>query len=415
MIDNLTKIDSYLMNLINKKKVLQLIRHHKEISRSQLVKETKLTTPTITRIVDDLIVNDRIVKNIGFENSKAGRPSAIVGFNNKENFIIGIDLGATHIRGVLSDLEGSFLYEIQVPTEIEKGFEFIFENVIDIINKIRNRRGIDPDYIKGVGIGVAGLVNYKTGEVEFSPDFGWEGINLNLELKKRLDIPFFFDNSSRLMALGELEIGKFNNLTNFVVINIGYGIGAGFVLEGSVIKGYNGLAGELGHVLVDYKSTVQCKCGQYGCLEALASGHRIASLGEKLIQNKKSAILLELANANSGVVDAKIIALAAIKGDKECLKIYNEITEYLCIGIRDIVNILNPEAIFIGGGISFAGDFFFNLINEKIPAYLFKSKFKVPIYPATFGEHATLMGAISLVRNKILNFELEYQLNEEKV
>ncbi|MDP4132274.1 MAG: ROK family protein, partial [Bacteroidota bacterium] len=152
-----------------------------------------------------------------------------------------------------------------------------------------------------------------------------------------------------------------------------------------------------------------------GHARALASGHRIASLGEKLIQRWKSSLLQELVNANSGVVDAKIIALAAIKGDKECVKIYNEITDYLCIGIRDIINVLNPEAIFIGGGISLAGDFFFNMINEKIPAYLFKSKFKVPIYPTTFGEQATLMGAISLVVNKILNFELDYQLNDGKV
>ena len=399
------KMDAALLHLANKKVVLKLIKHNCQISRSALAKDSGLTPPSITRIVDELITVDGLVESLGIGSSSGGRPPLIVKFKNEKNYIIGIDLGATYIRGCMVDLNANLVSEIQVPTELEKGFTSIVEKVVKIIHKLQSRSEAGAR-IWGVGIGVAGLVNSETGIIESSPDFGWTDVDLRKELDKHLDLPFFYDNSTRLMALGELKMGKRENQKNFAVINIGYGIASGLVVEGNLLKGFSGFAGEFGHISVDTDSAVQCKCGMYGCLEALASGHRIASLGKKALADNNSELLKELCMGKEDLITAELVARVAKKGDPASIKIYDDVAEYLCKGIGTIANLLNPETVYIGGGISLNGDLLFNLIEQKIDKYLLARNARVIIRPSSFGDQATSIGAVSLVLKKILNLEL---------
>lgn len=398
-------MDVGLLHLANKKVVLKLINHNDQISRSALAKESGLTPPSITRIVDDLIYVDGLVESLGVGDSSGGRPPVIVKFKNEKNYIIGIDLGATYIRGCMVDLNANFISEIQVPTEIDKGFLSIVDKVVKLIHKLQKRKEVDAK-IWGVGIGVAGLVNSETGIIESSPDFVWSSVDLRKELDKHIDLPFFYDNCSRLMALGELKMGIRENQKNFAVINIGYGIGSGLVVEGNLLKGFYGFAGEFGHISVDTDSSVQCKCGMYGCLEALASGHRIATLGKEALANNSSEILKELSMDNESLITAELVANAAKRGDAASIKIYDEVVEYLCKGIGVIANLLNPETIYIGGGISLNENLLFDLIEKKKDKYLLPASNKVKILPCTHGDQATSIGAVSLVLEKILCLEL---------
>ena len=394
-----------LLHLANKKLVLNLIKQHTKVSRSALTKKTGLTPPSITRIVDELINSDDLVESLGVGHSSGGRPPVIVKFKNEGNYIIGIDLGATYIRGCLVDLNANFVSEIQVPTELDKGFYSIVDKLITVIQKLQERKETSAK-IWGVGLGVAGLVNSKTGIIESSPDFGWSNIDLRKELEKHLDLPFFYDNSTRLMALGEQKMGKRDSQKNFAVINIGYGIASGLVVEGNLLKGFSGFAGEFGHISVDTDSAVQCKCGMYGCLEALASGHRIASLGKQALLDNDAGLLSELCMGNEDLITAELVAKAAKKGDVASIKIYDTVAEYLCKGIGTIANLLNPETVYIGGGISLSGDLLFNLIEKKKNKYLLAANNRVKILPTTYGDQATSMGAVSLILEKILNLEL---------
>lgn len=411
-------MDSGTMNLINKKRILNLIKQKHEISRSEISKETGLTPPTVSRIVDTLVHKEKLVEYMGVgsahgnDSTKNGRPPVIVRFKGRDNNIIGIDLGATYIRGCLVDLNASCLSEIQVPTEIQKGYDSIIEKVVQVIQKFQKRKGENAK-IWGVGIGVAGLVNKDTGIIESSPDFGWKYVDLKKELDDKIDLPFFYDNSTRLMALGELRFGKQKNLKNFAVVNVGYGIAAGLVVEGNLVKGHAGFAGEFGHIAVDPDSRVQCDCGMYGCLEALASGHRIANLGIKALENKKSEILKKVSNNNPYNITAELVSKAAKHGDEASLFIYEEITEYLCKGIATLANLLNPEVVFIGGGVSLNGKFFFDLIDKKISKYILSSESNLKILPNSFEEQETSMGAISLVMDKIMNLELQQTANSK--
>jgi glucokinase-like ROK family protein len=399
------KMDATLLHLTNKRVILKLIKQKREVSRSDLAKITGLTPPSITRIVDELVVSDKLVEYVGVGNSSGGRPPVVVKFKSDKNYIIGIDLGATYIRGCLVDLNANFISEIQLPTEIEKGFSSIIEKVIQVIHKLQNRKEDDAK-IWGIGIGVAGLVNHETGIIESSPDFGWSNIDLYEELGKDLKIPFFYDNSTRLMALGELKLGNHQNQRNFAVINIGYGIASGLVVEGNLLRGNQGFAGELGHISVDTDSNIQCKCGMYGCLEALASGHRIADMGKLELQGKDATLLKELCNGNPDLITAELVANAAKKGDLASMRIYNEVAEYVCKGIGIIANLLNPETVYVGGGLSLSGDLLFGLIERKKAKFLLPANINLQILPTTFEEQSTSIGAVSLVLEKIMNLEL---------
>jgi glucokinase-like ROK family protein len=399
------KMDVNVLHLTNKRILLKLIKEKKIISRSELSKETGLTPPSVTRIVDDLVQSDKLVEYVCLGNSNGGRPPVLVKFKNESNYIIGIDLGATYIRGCLVDINANFISEIQIPTEIEKGFAFTIRKVVQMIAKLQSR--IDEDKkIWGVGIGVAGLINSRNNIIEFSPDFEWSNINLQEILQKEIDIPVFYDNSTRLMALGELKLGENRFLKNFVIINVGYGIAAGMVINGKLITGHNGFAGEFGHISVDTNSHVKCKCGMHGCLESLASGHRITALGKEKLESEGAKILKELCNGNPEFITAEMVANAARKGDQASIGIYDEIAEYLAKGIGIIANLLNPEVIYLGGGISFNGDLLFDLVNSKKIKYLLPQNANIQVIPSTFGDHATSIGAVSMVLERIMNLEL---------
>ena len=237
------KVDSSVMNKMNKIQVLSIIHNKKIISRADIGKITGLTPPTVSRIVKQLIKQDGLVKYVGVGDSNGGRPPVMVTFNGNENYVIEIDLGATLIRGVLSDLNNDIQMEIQVPTSLEKGYESIMDRLANVIERLLNKRGLNKDKVLGIGIGIAGLVNIKKGMVDFSPDFGWESVNIMNSLNQRINLPFFFDNSTRLMALGELNYGLGRNYGNFVVINIGYGIASGIVIDGKTVFCAQGKAG----------------------------------------------------------------------------------------------------------------------------------------------------------------------------
>ncbi len=402
------KVDAVQMNRMNKLQILALIRKSGVISRAEIGSKTGLTAPTVSRIVEHLVHKDKLVSYVGMGESNGGRPPVIVQFNGKENYIIGIDLGATTIRGVLSDLEANFLMEVQITTDISKGFETIMDQLGSVVDKLYGKRDLKKENVLGVGIGIPGLVNRKNGVVDFSPDFGWKNVNVRESLQSRLSLPFIYDNSTRLMALGELAFGEGMKFDNFVVINIGYGIAAGIVIDGVTVKGSLGYAGEFGHITVDGKSDVQCKCGAMGCLEALASGRRIAQLGQEAAGRKKEGPLLDLCERDISRIDAKLVASAALQGDEDAKKVYQEITTYLGIGIATLANLLDPQIIFIGGGVSFNGEIFFDNIRSAVKNYLISPEKSVKIMPVTFGDYSTLTGALSLISNRIINFEPIY-------
>ncbi len=402
------KGNAVYINRLNKIEVLGLIREHGTISRAEIVEISGLSAPTVSRIVKGLIREEKLVESIGIGDSSGGRPPVMLKFKGEDSYVIGIDMGATATRGVLSDLNGKFIEEIKFPTRLNDGFEEIAGDVGDLIQKLADSdRKAASARIFGVGIAVAGLVDFEHNIIEYSPDFKWHNVDIVGELRKKIDYPIIFDNVTRLMALGGLSYGKGMKSNNFICINVGYGIGSGVIVDGELLRGARGFAGEFGHITAERDSKIQCSCEKYGCLEALASGKAIASNAQRLLSDGKKSKILELCKGEISLVTAKTVAEAASQGDELSLRIFNEATDHIGIGIANLVNLFNPEMVIIGGGVSLAGDLFFDNIRHVVGQHVIQSSGKdLPIIPVAFGENAALMGAFALILKRVMDLSL---------
>lgn len=238
MVD-LPKGSAEYINRLNKIKVLNLIRNEGPISRAQIVKQSGISAPTVTRIVDSLINEEELAVNIGTGVSSGGRPPVIVKFNGASHYVIGIDWGRTHIHGVLTNLNAETLIDIDVPTEIDHDFDSDLNKVIEVIDYLIENSGIEKEDLLGIGIAAAGFIKQGSGVIEYSPNFNWENVDIQTPVRNKFGVPVFVDNVSRVMGLGELWFGEGQDIKNFIFVNVGYGIGSGIIINGQPFYGFD--------------------------------------------------------------------------------------------------------------------------------------------------------------------------------
>lgn len=399
---------------VNKKKILNLIYNSQLISRAEATKKSGISAPTVSRIVDSLI-KDGLVQEIGMGKSTGGRCPRMLKMADTENYIIGIDLGTTNIYGILADLNARIIYEEKRPTKLEEGFYKIMDQTAEIMEILIDKAEQKNKRLCGVGLAVAGLINKQRNIVEFSPNFHWHDVDIIGYLGKRFDLPIFFDNVTRVMALGELCYGIGKKYKDFIFVNIGYGIGAGIILNRHPLLGAVGMAGEFGHITVEKDSKIQCDCGNFGCLEALASGRGIARAAQMELEKGAQSILLGMCGGDIQKITAEMVANAAKKGDILAWNIFRQAAEYIGIGISALINLFNPEAIVLGGGVIQAGEILFDNVRKTINARsLNRTSRGIPLLPPTFKLKAAAVGAVALVMDKLLDLELEDFLKKGK-
>jgi glucokinase-like ROK family protein len=404
-----------LISELNKVKVTNLVRDNGGISRADLAKQSGLSAPTISRIIDGLI-REGLVTEIGAGVSHGGRKPTLLRFSGVDSFIIGIDLGTSNIYGVLTDLDANVIAEIKMPTQVEGGFDLVMERTSEVISELRGRLGKRKGRICGIGLAIAGLINRDREIVEFSPDFHWHDVDVRAALSRAHgDIPIIFDNVTRVMALGEIWYGAGRNYQDFVMINIGYGIGAGVIIRGTPLYGSLGMAGEFGHVTFEKDSEAQCECGNFGCLEALASGNAIAKAARKELEKGAESDLRGACGGDLSRLTAEMVAQSAKRGDAVAWKVFDRAAEYIGVGIAGLINLYNPEAVFIGGGVAQAGDILFDRVRKTVQARaLNKISNAVSILPATFGLKSAVMGAVSLILSGVVNLNFEHAADSGK-
>jgi N-acetylglucosamine repressor len=400
-------ISKSLLSRHNKSCILHVIWENKGISRLEIAKQTKLSTATVSRLVDSLIKNDRLLEERETIPVAKGRPMKSLYFGNTERFIIGIDLGTTYIRGMLSNMNAEPIKEIEVVTESLRGPEYVLNKVVDVIERLSDTTLINREQIIGVGMAVAGIINVKEGVVVYSPAFQWRNVHLHEYIQSRIKLPVIIDNVSRVMALGELAFGRGNEFNNFICINVGFGIGAGIIIDKKIFYGTDGMAGEFGHVPVVGDELVFCPCGKNTCLTAYSSGEAIATRAKIKMAEKPSAILMSMCNNSPENLTTKMVAEAALQKDKIAMEIFQHSVYTLGLSITGLINIFNPEAVFIGGGVSQNGEIFWKQIKQAISDNVFDQlSTKCQILPVSFLDRSSLYGAVGLVINKILNMDI---------
>jgi glucokinase-like ROK family protein len=271
------------------------------------------------------------------------------------------------------------------------------EKITESINIVLNNSEQIMDTIIGIGIGVHGIVDYRKGISVYAPAFDWRDLDIKSIIEGRFNMPVFIDNDVRTMALGERWFGAARSVDNFVFINVGSGIGSGIMINGELYTGKNFSAGEVGHISIADNGP-KCNCGNYGCLEVMASGPAIVKRVVSQIKMGKATAITKLVNDDLSKITGEIIHMAAKMGDTVAADALQETGRYIGIAVSSIINILNPELILIGGGVSNAGDFIFKPLIEVAKKKSMKDAGEsVGILPAALGENCGVVGAATLV------------------
>ena len=363
---------------INQSQILQAIKIHDLISRIELSRITDLDPSTVSRAVRKL-QDLGLIKEHRTGKSTGGRRPVMLGLNDEEHHIVGIDIGATKIKGVVTNLLGEVEEEITQKIEHAEGkyVDISPQSVLRTIDSLlknycQNNSG--QENILGIGIGVHGLVDKEKGISIFAPNFGWENVELQNIVEEKFDLRTYIDNDVRVMALGEYWFGHGRGVDNLLCVNAGYGVGSGIILSGEVYRGHKSLAGEIGHTTVEEDGPL-CNCGDYGCLETLASGPAIAREVRKYIKRGFDSNINNMVGRELDKITGKIVGEAAKKGDELSRQILKQAGNYLGIGISNLVNVLDPEIVLIGGGVSKSGDLILSSLKKTVKT---KSMFDPP-------------------------------------
>ncbi len=403
-------MDTTHVNRLNKIRVLRLIREVGPASRAELAKRARLSAPTVTRIVESLIHNEMLVSEVGVGTSTGGRPPYLVTFAADSRFIVGVDIGRTNIHAALANLDANVVDQSTCPTPAEDGFEAVMERVAGLIQGLVASSRLDPRDIMGVGVAVGGLIGKQRSIIESSPDFGWSEVDAATELETRLGLPVRLDNVTRVTAIGEYHYGIGKRFRDFICVNVGYGVGAGIIVDGKPFYGSHGVAGEFGHTVVSKDDPRVCNCGNRGCIEAIASGYAIARTARDRIGAGEPSALVEECGGDLDRISAEMVAQASRRGDALSVSILREAVEILGIGIVNLVNLFDPEAIVLSGRVALAGDLVVSTIREIIDARAINShKRDIHVGLVAHGERAAVMGAIALVLNDLLQLELVHR------
>lgn len=276
---------------------------------------------------------------------------------------IGIDLGGTNIAGGLVSDSGDILKKYSLPTKSERGSEAVIKDIAEVISKLGN--GLEEDKIKGVGIGIPGIADPETGDVIACVNLNWYHEPLSTRLRTMTSYPIYVDNDATVASVAEFEVAQGGIYKNGVMLTLGTGVGGGIMIDGKVISGHHGIGSELGHMIVG-EGLYKCNCGRCGCLETFASSRAIIHYAKLLLKESPNSLMLEYTNNNQDLIDGEIIFKAALNEDSTAIKVVDRMVNYLSIGIMNIVSFIDPEIILIGGGLSNAGEFLINRLNEAV-------------------------------------------------
>ncbi|MCH7875580.1 MAG: ROK family protein [Gemmatimonadetes bacterium] len=314
--------------------------------------------------------------------------------------IVGVDLGGTNIVvGTLPE-DGSAVYGHQLqPTPVAEGPDAVVGRIVELIGKsltaTKRELGTDDLNLAGVGIGSPGPLNTQTGIVVMTPNLGWRNMPLRDRIADATGLAATLENDANCATLGEWWRGAAQGAQHVVGLTVGTGIGGGVVLDGKILHGASDVAGEIGHMTIDMTGRL-CKCGNYGCLEAYASGPNIAA---RAVEELLAGAVTKLPDYVGGDLDritAQVVYEAARDGDELALDVVRDTARVLGVGIATLVNILNPEIVVVAGGVTLAGDRLFAPLRAEVKRRAFRPAVDAcRIVPGALPGTAGVYGAVA--------------------
>ncbi len=381
----------------NEAGILDLIRTGEALSRADLSKVTGLS-PTAAGTIVSVLLEKGYIHETGTGESKGGRKPVLLELMPYSYYSIGLDVDIDSISYILADITGRVVYEGSKALAPSTPEVAVSATVV-CIQEIMERYSIDKGKLLGIGISVPGMVDASTQKVLLAPNMGWEDVDLRAMLKARLEHPVYIENEAMASAICENWIGACQSADNFVCVNIKSGIGAGIFTGGRLYRGTGGSAGEVGHIVVDERGP-RCGCGNYGCLETVASTGRIVEQAKRVVRQGVISSLNDVADADSISFDQ--VVDAARNGDMAAMDLLIDAARYLGIALSSIVNTLNPSKIVLGKNFVKYGDLVMETLRSVIDCKALKRPAaEVKITISEIGEKSSTLGA-AIIPLKIL-------------
>ncbi len=361
------------------------------ISRAELARQMYLTRSAISSIIDNF-KEMRLVDEIETGPTTGGRRPILLAINPRYGYVVGIDMGATHLGLVVTDYSAHVLEEIEHPFSVTDGPRSCLNQIDHYLTELLHQLKLEISNISAIGMDVPGPVVAEAGMVSSPPIMpGWDGYPIRTHLEELWQVPVSIGNDAEMGALGEWAYGAGRGENNLAYIKVGTGIGAGLLLDGRIYRGATGTAGEIGHVTIQENGPL-CTCGNYGCLEAMAGGQAIARKAREAIEKGRRT---QISAIEADKILAVNVAQAAQRGDLVAQQIITDAGTYLGIAVASLVNIFNPSLVVIGGGVSQIGDLLLEPIRKTVMERSLSSAAKVVrITSAVLGRRASSMGAV---------------------
>ncbi len=379
----------------NSRLVLKTIYQRGSLSRADIARATRLTRPTVSNIVADLMA-EGLVDEIGHGQSQGGKPPILLSAAENSYSIIGIDLGNSEFRGGIFDLRGNKLHGLNLPTNGQVGAAAL-NLVYALIDQLLP---LADSPVLGIGIGTPGITDTTAGVIYEAVNLGWSDLPLRDLLAARYDMPVHVANDSQAAALGEFSFGHGEEASNLVVVKAGAGISAGIVLNGRVYAGDHASPGEIGHVTAVPNGKL-CTCGRYGCLETVASSRAIIEGAQAIIQTEPDSIMAQLAATHDLTTDLVLQAFEA--GDTAVQALIADVGRYLGTAVAHLISILNIQHVIIAGRIARFDNLLLDAIRAQVnQSILTRIAQNTLIERSALGADIVILGAAALVLSREL-------------
>ena len=377
--------------------ILNALHNFAPISRSGLAKKTGLNKATITSLIRELTTANFIRELEVIPSENVGRPATGLGLDPQAGCIISIDIGVDYISAIVTDFTAEVIWRQDAKTTRFMHKDAILERSIEIAEEAYGFCLNQPGHIFGISWSVPGLVDVASGTLLFAPNLGWNDVPFSNLVDSKFNIPVYVDNEAKLAALGEAYFGTAQGHDNVLYVSSGVGIGGGIVINGQVLSGASGFAGEFGHITMD-PDGLPCKCGNNGCWETLASQRALFRRIRDAVDANKNTALWSVTDGDLARLTVPIIVKAAQDGDRVAIDALKKTGRWLGIGIANLINTFNPHRVVFGGILSLAHEFLLPEMQAEVNERSLKwAREYCEIVIAEYGADASIMGGVAAV------------------
>jgi predicted NBD/HSP70 family sugar kinase len=367
----------------NRDRVVGALRERGRISQADIARLTGLSRTTVHTLVSELkdagVVHE---VEVGVPDFRGGRPAVLLMLRDPSLAVVGIDFGHSHVGVAVADIGHNVLAEVRCDLDVSHDARAALDAAVRMVDEVLAEARMEAKSVIGAGIGIPGPVDRARGAAGSATILpGWTGLQIRSEMQERLGVPVEIENDANLGALAELTWGAGRECSSFAYVKAATGIGAGIVIDGKLLRGASGTAGEIGHTTLDEAGAL-CYCGNRGCLETVASGPAIIRLVGPLDGEVPSL--------------ARIVELA-VAGDVRCQRAIADAGHEIGVAIAGLCNLINPERVVVGGLLSRTGEVLLHPMRESIRRHVLQAAAEsLDVRPAVLVERAELLGSLAL-------------------